>query len=168
MTESGPGPPDPEHPPSTAPPGWYRVDSTGRYAWWDGFRWTDAPYPAAGAVPQAVPDRFLPQQAPGRFVPPPPAMKSSGVAAVWTFFFPGVGHLYLGDYNKAMPYLIINIVDSFFLFVALVVPILLILVLPVSFIVWVVMLILTLPNIGTDTDEANARALARYRQMWGV
>jgi hypothetical protein len=119
-------------------------------------------------VPQAAPDRFLPQQAPGRFVPPPPAMKSSGVAAVWTFFIPGVGHLYLGDGKKAMPYLIINIVAFFCGWVALFVPLLLILVLPISFILWIVMLVLTLPNIGADTERANIRALDGYRRMWGV
>jgi hypothetical protein len=109
---------------------------------------------------------FLPQS--GRFLPPPPAPKSSGVAAVLTFFIPGVGHLYLGDSQKAMPYLVIHVISSFFLCVAFLVPILLILVLPIWLIIWAVMLFLTLPNIGADTERANIRALDGYRRMWGV
>jgi hypothetical protein len=95
-------------------------------------------------------------------------MKSSGVAAVWTFFIPGVGHLYLGDNKKAMPYLIIQVFALFFETVSLFQPLLLILVLPIVFIVWLVMLVLTLPNIGADTERANIRALDGYRRMWGV
>jgi TM2 domain-containing membrane protein YozV len=79
---------------------------------------------------------------------------------VLTFFFPGAGHLYLGDNQKAVPYLIVNGIGLMLAFTVILVPI--------SLVAWAVTLAMTLPIVKRDTDRANAAALAEYQRRWGA
>ncbi len=97
MSTTGPMPEDRMSRPAPAPPGWYLDRATGQSRWWDGARWAD------DSTPEAYPAS---SNATPYFRPPPPDEKTAGIAGVLTFFFPGAGHLYLGDNQKAVPHLL--------------------------------------------------------------
>jgi len=154
MTEESPDVATPVAPvPASAPmppPAWYPDPATGVQRWWDGTAWAPTAPPPPPAALYPVP---VPQPA---YRPAAPTEKSSGTASVLTFFFPGAGHLYLGDNQKAMPGLIVNTVGLLLAFSVIL--------LPISVIGWAITLAMTLPHIKQDTERANAEALARYQQ----
>jgi TM2 domain-containing membrane protein YozV len=92
--------------------------------------------------------------------PAPPSEKSVAVAGVLTFLWPGLGHVYLGENQKAVPHLIVNCI-GFVLAWTLIL-------LPISVVIWAVTLAMTLPGIKQDTAKASADALAEYRRRWGA
>jgi TM2 domain-containing membrane protein YozV len=66
--------------------GWYPdPEIWGYMRYWDGQQWT--PYRR-----------------------PPIAQKSAGLAALFTFLWPGSGHMYLGLTSKGMPHFVVNAV----------------------------------------------------------
>jgi TM2 domain-containing membrane protein YozV len=150
MSTTGPMPEDRMPRPAPAPPGWYLDRATGRSRWWDGARWAD------DFTPEAYPAS---SNATPYFRPPPPDEKTAGIAGVLTFFFPGAGHLYLGDNQKAVPHLIVNSIGLLLAFTVIL--------LPISALAWAVTLAMTLPTVKRDTDRANALALAEYQRRWG-
>lgn len=79
-----------------ASPGWYADPEAPGQRWWDGQHWGAR---APGAPAPVGQTRVL-----------PPSEKSSGVAILLTFLWPGAGHIYLGLNNKGMPYVIANAV----------------------------------------------------------
>lgn len=149
MTE--PKPEDRMPGPAAVLPGWYLDRATGRTRWWDGARWADV------STPEVYPPA---SNTTPYFRPPPPDEKTAGIAGVLTFFFPGAGHLYLGDNQKAVPYLIVNGIGLMLAFTVILVPI--------SLVAWAVTLAMTLPIVKRDTDRANAAALAEYQRRWGA
>lgn len=164
-----PAPPLP--PPHGTPAGasWYPnpSDST-RTNYWNGAHWTESgqatsspgnsahPYPdPRGYQPPQGP--VWPPQPPGG-VPPlqpppmafPPQEKSSAVAVVLTILWPGAGQLYLGLTQKAIPYVVANAIGlgfGLFLFIFL----------PITFLIWLITLVMTVGNITEETNIVNDR-----------
>jgi hypothetical protein len=124
-------------PPSNPPPGWYPSPSGSGQRWWDGVGWG--------------PEAPLPQQPitahPQPYVTLPPDEKSSAVALLLTILWPGGGHLYLGLTKKATPYVVANAIGF-----ALGLTIILF---PVTFIIWLVTLCMTVGSVSQDTDRVN-------------
>jgi len=82
-----------------------------------------------------------------------PEPKSVGIAVLLTVLWPGAGHLYLGNSKKAIPFVIANAIG-----VGLAVFTLLIL-FPITFIIWLVTLIMTAPSLSKETAEYNSNLL---------
>jgi hypothetical protein len=81
-----------------APAGWYPDPTAGgAQRWWDGHKW--APPQAQQSNPYAPPGPYTQR----------PALKSSGLAVVLTFLWPGVGHFYLGLTKRGLPYFLVNV-----------------------------------------------------------
>lgn len=76
--------------------------------------------------------------------------KSSGLAVLFTILWPGAGHLYIGRTQKGTPYVIANAIAAFLS--------LTVVLLPVGFIIWLVTLLMTAPNIANETEEVNSLA----------
>ena len=86
--------------------------------------------------------------------------KSSGVAALLTFLWPGGGHLYLGLTNKGLPYFVINGIFLVLELMCLMFPLALLLVWPLAFMVWVVTLCMTIGSVARDTERVNGGNLS--------
>jgi hypothetical protein len=115
---------------ATSPqPGWYFDPQSRGQRWWDGAAW--GPFAPA---PQPI-------------APLPPQEKSSGVAVLLTVLWPGAGHLYLGLTQKSIPYVVANAVGLFFA--------VWVYTLPISFVIWLVTLCMTVGSITHDTNFAN-------------
>lgn len=84
--------------------------------------------------------------------------KSSAIALILTILWPGGGHLYLGLTQKAVPYVVANAIG----FVLAMTMILL----PVSFVIWVVTLAMTVGSVSQDTEYVN-RAIREGRRVVG-
>jgi hypothetical protein len=93
----------------------------------------------------------------------PPQEKSSGIALLLAILWPGSGHLYLGLTKKAIPYVVANAVGLvlglmsvvfFFIFV------------PITFLIWLVTLCMTVGSVNEDTNLVND-ALRRGQRING-
>ncbi len=71
-----------------------------------------------------------------------PQEKSSGLAVLLTILWPGAGHLYLGLNKKAVPFVVANAI-GFVLGLT-------VYLLPISILIWLVTLFMT---VGSVTDE---------------
>ncbi len=118
------------------PANWYRDPDWPRYLrYWDGQQWT-------------AHRRYAAQE------------KSSAVAALLTFLWPGGGHLYLGLTNKGLPYFVINGIFLVLELMCLMFPLALLLVWPLAFMVWVVTLCMTIGSVARDTERVNGGNLS--------
>lgn len=72
--------------------------------------------------------------------------KNKELAFLFTFLWPGVGHLYLGRSEEGMKFVIANGIGCVFVIIFF----------PVTVIIWLVTLIKTMPNIGSLVDEVNS------------
>jgi len=169
-------PPPPPHGPSAARSYPDPADPT-RTNIWNGVQWADARQntgsPGSGSVPypdasgyQSPQGPAWPPQPPGGippFQPPPmafaPQEKSSAVAVVLTILWPGAGHLYLGLTQKGMPYVVANAIGlafGLFLFIFL----------PVTFLIWLITLVMTVGDITQETNVVN-EAIRRGQRIQG-
>ncbi len=122
-------------------PGWYPDPQNRGQRWWDGTAWgPTAPTPTP-------PPRLI--------APLPPQEKSSGLALLFTFLWPGAGHLYLGLTQKAIPYVVANAFSWFFA--------IWIVTLPVSFVIWLVAFCMTVGSVNQDTGFVNDALRRGYR-----
>lgn len=128
----------------TIPAGWYRDPEGLGQRWWDGAAWGPrAPQPnAAAAVPPIM--QFPVQE------------KSGGIAVLLTVLWPGVGHLYLGLTQKAIPYVVANAIGL----------VLGLIFFPICVVIWLVTLCMTIAGITQDTNLVND-ALRRGQRIWG-
>lgn len=126
------GPPEP---PPSIPAGWYPNPSAPGYRWWDGSQWS--------------PQTALPTSstAPGPAAYLPINLKSSGLAVVLTILWPGVGHLYLGLSHRGTPHVVANAIGLVLAFTLIL--------LPVSLVIWLVTLCMTVGSISGDTVRVN-------------
>jgi len=136
--------PQPSPYPSTPQPplgsGWY-PDQAGPVGqqYWDGQRWI-----ASSAQP---------------VTPFPVQEKSSGVALILTILWPGGGHLYLGLTKKGMPHVVANAIG-------LALGLLTLFLLPITVLIWVVTLLMTVGSVSEDTYLVND-ALRRGQRIVG-
>ena len=137
-------------PPPLPAPGWYPDPSGVGQRWWDGQAWGPASPPPAAMVP-------MPQQAVVAYVP---AQKSSGLALLFTILWPGAGHLYLGLSKKGTPFVVANAIGAVLGFFT-------VLFLPVTLIIWVVTLAMTVGSVNSDTEMVN-QALREGRRITEV
>lgn len=77
----------------------------------------------------------------------PPQEKSSAIALLLTILFPGAGHLYLGLTQKSIPHMVAN---AFGVVLALTV-----ILLPITFVIWLVTLVMTVGSLTRDTETVN-------------
>lgn len=150
MTTTRPGDETSDRMPPS-PPGWYADPSNGRLRWWDGYRWIDS-VPGVPQAPMVAPQGYL--------RPAPPDEKSVAVASVLTVLWPGLGHVYLGENQKAVPHLIVNGIGFVIAWT--------IILLPITVVAWAITLAITLPGISRDTAKTNAEALVEYQRRWGL
>ncbi len=113
-------------------PGWYPDPESRGQRWWDGQAWGPRAPQAPASVPSFAPAATF-----------PPQEKSSGIAVLLTVLWPGAGHLYLGLTQKAIPYFVANAI-------ALALGLMLFILLPITILVWVVTLCMT---VGSVTQE---------------
>jgi hypothetical protein len=143
-------------PPPLPAPGWYPDPSGVGQRWWDGQAWgpsSPPPLPAA-AVP------VVQSQVGQAVVVYPRAEKSSGLALLFTILWPGAGSLYLGLTRKGTPFVVANAIGF-------VLGVLTLLFLPVTLIIWVVTLAMTVGSINQDTETVN-RAIREGRRITEV
>lgn len=76
--------------------------------------------------------------------------KSGGLALLFTILFPGAGHLYIGRTEKGTPFVIANAIGFVCAFTLFLIPI--------SFVIWIVTLIMTAPKISAEVNEVNRLA----------
>lgn len=114
-------------------PGWYPDPATGTQRWWDGTAWGVQAPPPPGPAPVYQPGVSL-----------GPQEKSSGIAVLLTVIWPGAGHLYLGLTKKAVPFVVANAIGFVLAWTVVLFPI--------SFVIWLVTLVMT---VGKITDETN-------------
>ena len=93
------------------------------------------PQPVYVAAPTPVVIRSTPQ-------------KSSGVALLLQILFPGAGFLYLGLTKKGTPYVVANAIGT-------VLGLLTIILLPITFVIWLVTLLMTVGSVSSDTERVN-------------
>ena len=139
-------------PPPLAAPGWYPDPSGVGQRWWDGQAW-GPPSPPPLPVVQAQPITQTP-------VVVPVGEKSSGLALLLTILWPGAGSLYLGLTKKGTPYVVANAIG-------LALGVLTLIFLPVSFIIWLVTLFMTVGSVSSDTETVN-RAIREGRRITEV
>lgn len=123
-------------PPVVPPAGWYsNPDGSPGHRWWDGSKWSEHT-----ANPMSI------QQAPP---PAGPSLKSANVALVLQILIPGAGQMYLGLTRQGAPYLVANAVGIAIGFLTL-------LLFPITVVIWVVTLLMTVGKISDDTQRVNA------------
>jgi hypothetical protein len=88
----------------------------------------------------------------------PPQEKSSGIALLLTVLWPGGGHLYLGLTQKSIPYVVVNAIGFVMAFTLILFPI--------TFLMWLVTLCMTVGSVTADTEFVNA-ALRRGQRING-
>jgi hypothetical protein len=118
-------------------PGWYPDPQGPGQRYWDGQAWGPRAPQSSAYVPPFPPAATLPRQD-----------KSSGIALLLTVLWPGAGHLYLGLTQKAMPYFVANAI-------ALTLSLMLFILLPIGFLVWLVTLCMTVGSISQETNQVN-------------
>jgi hypothetical protein len=79
-----------------------------------------------------------------------PAAKSSAVAVLLTVLWPGGGHLYLGLTKRGTPYVVANAIGC--------VLGLTVVLIPVTILVWIVTLCMTVGSVSADTELVNRAA----------
>ena len=146
----------------TVPSGWYD-DPHGQplHRYWDGHSWTEhtAPKVAPGRFCSSCGKPIQPNAVvcldcgaaasavvPTWVAPRSPEKKSYGMALFLTILWPGAGHLYLGNNDKAMPYVIANavgLVSYLFCFV-------------IGIAIWLVTLLMLAPGLSAEVREVNA------------
>lgn len=89
----------------------------------------------------------IPRPAAAPYVVSVPQPKSDVLAIVLTIIFPGAGHLYIGMNDKALPHLIANAIGFLLAWTLILFPI--------SFIIWLVTLIITVPGISSEVAQVN-------------
>lgn len=82
-----------------------------------------------------------------------PEPKSLGLAFLFTFLFPGAGHLYIGKTQKATPYLIASAISVVLAFT--------IILFFVSLIIWLVTFIMLAINLSSEVEEVNRQMYYR-------
>lgn len=87
-----------------------------------------------------------------------PAEKSSGLAVLFTVLWPGAGHLYLGFTQKAIPYVVANVIAFLLAFTVVL--------LPITLVIYVVTLCLAIKTVSEDTEAVNC-ALREGRRLMG-
>ena len=133
--------------PSGPAAGWYPDPTTpGSLRYWDGATWSVATAPAEGYT------------SPAPAVGAAPQPKSSGVAVILTVIWPGAGHLYLGLTNRGVPYVVANAV-GFVLGLTVIL-------IPITIIIWLVTLLMTVGRISAETDAVN-NVIARGERVRG-
>lgn len=139
-------------PPPLPAPGWYPDPSGVGQRWWDGQAWGPTSPPPLPVV-----------QSPSIARTPvviPVGEKSSGLALLLTILWPGAGSLYLGLTKKGTPYVVANAIG-------LVLGLFTLIFLPVTFIIWLVTLFMTVGSVSNDTEAVN-RALREGRRITEV
>jgi hypothetical protein len=137
VTHRSRGPVNSPHTSPLPPPGWYPDPEQPGQRWWDGTTW--------GPV---APEPLVRPVAPTS-VSIPPQDKSSALALLLTVLWPGGGHLYLGLTQKSIPYVVANAIGTcvaFFSFFLL---------FPITFLIWLVTLLMTVGSISRDTEAVN-------------
>lgn len=128
--------------------GWYADPlGAGGQRYWDGRQWQAAVMPSG-----------LPTPSQSGMYAGAPQPKSSTIAIVLTIVWPGAGHLYLGLTKKGVPYVVANAIG--------VVIGLTVILFPVTILIWIVTLLMTVTRISNETDAVN-HALARGQVIQG-
>lgn len=96
--------------------------------------------------PSASPASYSPTQNWGYAAPPP---KNSGIAAVLSFFWPGLGQIYNGQIGKGICFLLLHVVFVLMIFILIGIPLV--------FILWVV----SIYDAYQQAEEINAKAVRR-------
>jgi hypothetical protein len=109
----------------------------------DGQRWTE---------------HFAPSPPHQQIAPLPRQEKSSGIALLLTILWPGGGHVYLGLTQKSIPYVVANAFGFFLAWW--------IITLPISLLIWLVTLCMTVGSVTYDTNFVN-EALRRGHRING-
>lgn len=136
--------------------GWYAdLGDPATESYWDGTRWrgsrmksegvrfaTQPPETSPGWGPSPTPQPVTPATVYRPAVSLGPQEKSSGLAVLLTILWPGAGHLYLGLNKKAVPFVVANAI-GFVLGLT-------VYLLPISILIWLVTLFMT---VGSVTDE---------------
>jgi hypothetical protein len=76
-----------------------------------------------------------------------PQPKSPGLALLFTILWPGAGHLYIGNSSKGTPHVVANAIGFVLAFTFILIP--------VTFIIWVVTLCMPVGGIGRETEQYN-------------
>ena len=137
------GPPH-SGPPFSSPPSGFPYPESRENPWQSGSGWSANPYQPQGPVPVF---QLGPQE------------KSSGIAVLLTVLWPGAGHLYLGLSKKAIPYVVANAIG-------LGLGVMLFILLPISFVIWLVTLVMTVGSVTDDTNLVND-AIRRGQRIQG-
>jgi hypothetical protein len=86
--------------------------------------------------------------------------KSSGIALLLTILWPGAGSIYLGLTRKGTPYAVANAIGVG-------IGLLTLILLPVTFIVWIVTMLMTVGSVSADTETVN-QAIREGRRITEV
>jgi len=78
-----------------------------------------------------------------------PSLKSGNVALLLRILWPGLGQMYLGLTKRGTPYVVANAIG-------LVLGVLTLILIPISLIIWVVTLVMTVGKINDETIAVNA------------
>lgn len=70
-----------------------------------------------------------------------------GLAVLFTVLWPGAGHLYLGFTQKAIPYVVANVIAFLLAFTVIL--------LPITLVIYVVTLCLAIKTVSEDTEAVN-------------
>lgn len=153
MSDSNPNS-DKTPPPLLMPAGWYADPQDGGYRWWDGANWGPKFIAQPGIPSPPMASGVLPVSGMTTYLHAP---RSSGLALILTIFLPGVGHIYLGLVQKGTPFAIATAVAICLSWTIILIP--------VSFIIWLICVVLTAPKISEDADFVN-RELAAGRTVF--
>ena len=122
--------------------------------------------PAPSRQPRAAQPTVPPRAQYVPSAPDPYAMqyraseKSSGIALILTILWPGAGSIYLGLTKKGTPYAVANAIGAGLGLLTLIR-------LPISFIVWIVTLLMTVGSVSADTEIVN-QAIREGRRITEV
>lgn len=140
-TSPGDVPPLPS--PHGPPPSWHPdPEDPHSLRWWDGQRWTDH------RTPRTSPAYGTPEHQ--AYLRAHASEKSSGLAILFTVLWAGTGHLYLGFAKKGTPHVIANAVGLALGLTGFL--------LPVTFVIWIVTLSMTIGSVNSATEIANEAA----------